>query len=386
MIVVSPRRAVAADPWYRRSPRAPAHRPGIQRRGRRPAPAARCRRQGAVLLDHAAGSGRFRRLGHASGSRISRRRPGRGLADLGGRVAAMARAAHALPDMWHSDGRVSGRMDSGLPQRCQRAFPRTDPAVIMVVHDGGDRCLLGRGQAWGEGRFSTLAGFVEPGESLEGAVAREVLGGGRRRGHRCALRREPALAVPVVAHGRVRRPPRRRPRRCRSTPSRWPRPAGSLARRLPARRRARIDGRRGRAGRRPAAHLPEAVDLALPDRLLVVGRDRSLMADSNCRVPRVVPSHDDVSESAGCTSRSYESCAEASTAIPEGSTAAARRNPPRDGRCSRMASPWPSSNSPATSTMASATDRAPGPCLLRALGGVIRRTPNSVEVSSAYTV
>ena len=53
-------------------------------------------------------------------------------------------------------------------------FPRTDPAVIMLVSDGGDRALLGRGHQWGEGRFSTLAGFVEPGESLEAAVAREV--------------------------------------------------------------------------------------------------------------------------------------------------------------------------------------------------------------------
>jgi NAD+ diphosphatase len=53
-------------------------------------------------------------------------------------------------------------------------FPRTDPAVIMLIHDGDDLALLGRGPAWGEGRFSTLAGFVEPGESLEAAVAREV--------------------------------------------------------------------------------------------------------------------------------------------------------------------------------------------------------------------
>jgi len=53
-------------------------------------------------------------------------------------------------------------------------FPRTDPAVIMLVHDGGDRALLGRGHQWGDGRFSTLAGFVEPGESLEAAVGREV--------------------------------------------------------------------------------------------------------------------------------------------------------------------------------------------------------------------
>lgn len=53
-------------------------------------------------------------------------------------------------------------------------FPRTDPAVIMLIHDGGDQALLGRGPQWAQGRFSTLAGFVEPGESLEAAVAREV--------------------------------------------------------------------------------------------------------------------------------------------------------------------------------------------------------------------
>ncbi|MCZ4497775.1 MAG: nudC [Marmoricola sp.] len=57
-------------------------------------------------------------------------------------------------------------------------FPRTDPAVIMVVTDGEhpeDRCLLGRHPAWPPGRYSTLAGFVEPGESIEQAVRREVL-------------------------------------------------------------------------------------------------------------------------------------------------------------------------------------------------------------------
>ncbi len=60
-----------------------------------------------------------------------------------------------------------------------QTFPRTDPAVIMLVEDrpeeGPARCLLGRGLGWPEGRFSTLAGFVEPGETLEAAVAREVL-------------------------------------------------------------------------------------------------------------------------------------------------------------------------------------------------------------------
>ena len=52
-------------------------------------------------------------------------------------------------------------------------FPRTDPAVIMLVAKG-ERCLLGRKAEWAPGRYSTLAGFVEPGESLEDAVAREV--------------------------------------------------------------------------------------------------------------------------------------------------------------------------------------------------------------------
>lgn len=52
-------------------------------------------------------------------------------------------------------------------------FPRTDPAVIMLVHDG-ERCLLGRQKIWPDGMYSTLAGFVEPGETLEEAVAREV--------------------------------------------------------------------------------------------------------------------------------------------------------------------------------------------------------------------
>jgi NAD+ diphosphatase len=54
-------------------------------------------------------------------------------------------------------------------------FPRSDPAIIVLVTDDEDRALLGRNEAWPEGRYSTLAGFVEPGESLEAAVRREVL-------------------------------------------------------------------------------------------------------------------------------------------------------------------------------------------------------------------
>lgn len=53
-------------------------------------------------------------------------------------------------------------------------FPRTDPAVICLVHDGADRVLLARAPAWPERRFSVLAGFVEAGESLETCVIREI--------------------------------------------------------------------------------------------------------------------------------------------------------------------------------------------------------------------
>ncbi len=67
---------------------------------------------------------------------------------------------------------------AGWLRRCEREgsehYPRTDPAVIMAVVDDADRMLLGRSPQWPERRFSVLAGFVEPGESFEAAVAREV--------------------------------------------------------------------------------------------------------------------------------------------------------------------------------------------------------------------
>ncbi len=91
---------------------------------------------------------------------------------------------------WHNRHRFCGvcgkptqSEDAGHVRRCSDSacetahFPRTDPAVIMLVtHDGpeGERCLLGRQPSWQPGQFSSLAGFVEPGESLESAVAREV--------------------------------------------------------------------------------------------------------------------------------------------------------------------------------------------------------------------
>jgi NAD+ diphosphatase len=61
----------------------------------------------------------------------------------------------------------------------RRQFPRTDPAVIMAISQGepgapDEQLLLGRQDSWPEGRYSTLAGFLEPGETLEDAVRREV--------------------------------------------------------------------------------------------------------------------------------------------------------------------------------------------------------------------
>ena len=88
-------------------------------------------------------------------------------------------------EQWHQKhthcprcGAVTEVAQAGWTRICpndgSHHFPRTDPAVIMLVHDGGDLALLGRNPHWPDGRFSTLAGFVEPGETLEGAVAREV--------------------------------------------------------------------------------------------------------------------------------------------------------------------------------------------------------------------
>jgi NAD+ diphosphatase len=69
---------------------------------------------------------------------------------------------------------VRGGSARRCPADASLHFPRTDPAMIVLVHDGGDRCVLGRQAVWPAGRFSTLAGFVEPGESAEQSVVREV--------------------------------------------------------------------------------------------------------------------------------------------------------------------------------------------------------------------
>ena len=87
---------------------------------------------------------------------------------------------------WHRTHRFCGvcsapttPTEGGMVRRCGTCgtshHPRTDPVVIMLVTDGAERVLLGRQAVWPERRYSTLAGFVSPGESLEEAVAREVL-------------------------------------------------------------------------------------------------------------------------------------------------------------------------------------------------------------------
>lgn len=86
---------------------------------------------------------------------------------------------------WHDAARFCARDGSpthpgnaGWHRTCEAAgheeYPRTDPAVICLVHDGADRVLLARQPVWPPGRFSVLAGFVEAGESLEACVLREI--------------------------------------------------------------------------------------------------------------------------------------------------------------------------------------------------------------------
>ncbi|GBE65605.1 NADH pyrophosphatase [Mycobacterium sp. MFM001] len=98
--------------------------------------------------------------------------------------AQLVSSAMALLN-WHDSARFSAV--DGSPTKPIRAgwarvnpltgheeFPRIDPAVICLVHDGGDRAVLARQTVWPQRLFSLLAGFVEAGESFEMCVAREV--------------------------------------------------------------------------------------------------------------------------------------------------------------------------------------------------------------------
>ena len=104
------------------------------------------------------------------------------ITNLGHRDSAVLAYANALVH-WHRTHRFCGAcgrptmsVRGGHVRRCSDAacgrehFPRTDPAVITLVVDSG-RCLLARRRDWAPGRRSTVAGFVEPGETLEHTVA-----------------------------------------------------------------------------------------------------------------------------------------------------------------------------------------------------------------------
>ena len=105
------------------------------------------------------------------------------LAEMAAGEAATWGAARSVLD-WHARhrfcancGEATASFRAGWGRKCARCstehFPRTDPVVIMIAeHDG--RALLGRQAAWPQGRYSALAGFLEPGESIEEAVAREL--------------------------------------------------------------------------------------------------------------------------------------------------------------------------------------------------------------------
>ena len=117
-----------------------------------------------------------------AGAYLDLRRAGRALSAFEAGLFAYARGlAH-----WQSRTAWCGVCGSemvlewaGHRARCTNArcaienYPRTDPAIIVIV-TWRDACLLGRQASWAPGRYSTLAGFVEPGETLEDAVRREV--------------------------------------------------------------------------------------------------------------------------------------------------------------------------------------------------------------------
>lgn len=126
-------------------------------------------------------------------------------ADIGDEAGIVARGLRSLameggldPDVegqlgqgehflnWHARSKFCGRCGAptvpeaaGYRLRCTRCgdvlFPRTDPVSIMLIHDGADGCILGRSPRFPEKMWSCLAGFIEPGETLEDAVRRETL-------------------------------------------------------------------------------------------------------------------------------------------------------------------------------------------------------------------
>jgi NAD+ diphosphatase len=143
------------------------------------------RGQRTVLVEYATDAVPASELPLPDATRLSELRP---LAPmLPPDAASLLAYARALV-LWRGRHRFCGvcgagnaSIRAGHVMRCTRAecatetFPRLDPAIIVLVTDStGERALLGRQAAWPPGRYSTIAGFVEPGESLEDAVLREV--------------------------------------------------------------------------------------------------------------------------------------------------------------------------------------------------------------------
>jgi len=135
----------------------------------------------------------FNKLRFSTQEELSEMGPWQGLRKVTANLSAIDASILALAKAlvhWHISHQFCGQcghanrsVEAGHARRCSdcrnMTFPRTDPAVIMLVEkmfdDGVSRCLLGRQASWAPGMYSTLAGFVDPGETLEQAVIREVV-------------------------------------------------------------------------------------------------------------------------------------------------------------------------------------------------------------------
>jgi NAD+ diphosphatase len=144
--------------------------------------------EGAVLLGEAEGVAYWGVRGSADpdggedpGGWVDLRTAGSALDALGAGLFVTAQGVlnwHDAAGFCARDGSPTHPANAGWHRHCEayghEEYPRTDPAVICLVHDGADRVLLARQPVWPEGRFSVLAGFVEAGESLEACVLREI--------------------------------------------------------------------------------------------------------------------------------------------------------------------------------------------------------------------
>jgi NAD+ diphosphatase len=115
------------------------------------------------------------------GDRVDLRTAGSALDALGAGLFVAAAAVlnwHDAAGFCPRDGSPTHPAAAGWMRICEahghEEYPRTDPAVICLMHDGADQVLIARQPVWPPGRFSVLAGFVEAGESLEACVAREL--------------------------------------------------------------------------------------------------------------------------------------------------------------------------------------------------------------------